>query len=175
MLQQKLWKQCLFSHLVFIAFIFGFNMLFQANPAFHGLVGTGVKIFVMMQGEFDFDDNLGYKSVHEHGGRNWSIQVTHFPWSKIYIQHALQKHRSISISISDFILSLLDMDGTHFHESFGWFDGQWYWWIEKDGHNNASQKKSRWHLVVIKTPTKIYLAWKPNVKQVERLIEKGKI
>ena len=31
-----------------------------------------------------------------------------------------------SISISDFILSLLDMDGTHFHESIGWFDSQWY-------------------------------------------------
>ena len=31
-----------------------------------------------------------------------------------------------SISISDFILSLLVMDGTHFYESFGWFDSQWY-------------------------------------------------
>ena len=59
----------------FIAFILGFNMLFQANPAFHGIIGTGVKIFVMMQGEFDFDDNLGYQNVHEHGGRNISIQV----------------------------------------------------------------------------------------------------
>ena len=57
---------------------FGFNMLFQANPAFHSLIGTAVKIFVMMQGEFDFDDNLGYKSVHEHGGRNWSIQEKQF-------------------------------------------------------------------------------------------------
>ena len=28
-----------------------------------------------MQGEFDFDDNLGYENVHEHGGRNISIQV----------------------------------------------------------------------------------------------------
>ena len=74
----KIMKTMLVFTPSFIAFIFGFNMLFQANPAFHGLIGTGVKIFVMMQGEFDFDDNLGYKSVHEHGGRNWSIQVTQF-------------------------------------------------------------------------------------------------
>ena len=59
----------------FIAFIFGFNMLFQANPGFHSLIGTAVKIFVMMQGEFDFDDNLAYDNVHDHGGRNVSIQV----------------------------------------------------------------------------------------------------
>ena len=74
----KIMKTMLVFTPSFIAFIFGFNMLFQANPAFHSLIGTAVKIFVMMQGEFDFDDNLGYKSVHEHGGRNWSIQEKQF-------------------------------------------------------------------------------------------------
>ena len=59
----------------FLAFIFGFNMLFQASPAFYGLIITSVKIFVMMQGEFDFDDTLSYENVQKHGGRNISIQV----------------------------------------------------------------------------------------------------
>jgi hypothetical protein len=72
---EKIIKTMLVFTTSFLAFIFGFNMLFQANPAFHGIIGTGVKIFVMMQGEFDFDDNLGYQNVHEHGGRNISIQV----------------------------------------------------------------------------------------------------
>ena len=72
---KKITKTMLVFTSSFIAFILGFNMLFQANPAFHGLIGTGVKVFVMMQGEFDFDDNLGYQNVHEHGGRNVSIQV----------------------------------------------------------------------------------------------------
>ena len=72
---EKIIKTMLVFTTSFLAFIFGFNMLFQANPAFHGIIGTGVKIFVMMQGEFNFDDNLGYQNVHEHGGRNVSIQV----------------------------------------------------------------------------------------------------
>ena len=58
-----------------VAFILAFNMMFQADPAFHGLPNTSVKIFVMMQGEFDFDDNLSYQKVKEDGGRNRSIQV----------------------------------------------------------------------------------------------------
>ena len=58
-----------------VAFILAFNMMFQADPAFHGLPNTSAKIFVMMQGEFDFDDNLSYQKVKEDGGRNRSIQV----------------------------------------------------------------------------------------------------
>ena len=57
------------------AFIFAFNMMFQADPVFHGGMNTMVKILVMMQGEFDFDDNLSYQKVKEEGGRNRSIQV----------------------------------------------------------------------------------------------------
>ena len=57
------------------AFIFAFNMMFQADPVFHGEINTMVKILVMMQGEFDFDDNLSYQKVVENGGRNVSIQV----------------------------------------------------------------------------------------------------
>ena len=88
----KIMKTMLVFTPSFIAFIFGFNMLFQANPAFHGLIDTAVKIFVMMQGEFDFDDNLGYKSVHEHGGRNVSIQVIlTFIYLKENTSHALEK------------------------------------------------------------------------------------
>ena len=60
----------------FIAFIFGFNMLYLTNPAFHGLIETSVKVFVMLQGEFEFDANLGYKTVHEHGGRNITVQAS---------------------------------------------------------------------------------------------------
>ena len=59
------------------AFIFAFNMMFQADPAFHGTINTLVKILVMMQGEFDFDENLSYQQVVENGGRNISIQVTY--------------------------------------------------------------------------------------------------
>ena len=58
-----------------IAFILAFNMMFQADPVFNGLPSTAVKILVMMQGEFDFDDNLSYQKVKEEGGRNRSIQV----------------------------------------------------------------------------------------------------
>ena len=61
------------------AFIFAFNMMFQADPVFHGGMNTMVKILVMMQGEFDFDDNLSYQQVVENGGRNISIQVTYLP------------------------------------------------------------------------------------------------
>ena len=57
------------------AFVFAFNMLYQANPIFHDLKSTLVKILVMMQGEFDFNDDLTTKKVKEHGGRNRSIQV----------------------------------------------------------------------------------------------------
>ena len=57
------------------AFVFAFNMLFQANPVFYGLYSTSVKIMVMMQGEFDFDDNISQEKVKEEGGRNHSIQV----------------------------------------------------------------------------------------------------
>ena len=59
----------------FLAFIFGFNMLFKANPAFHSMTSSLIKVFVMMTGEFNFDDNFGYRAVHEIGGRNFSIQV----------------------------------------------------------------------------------------------------
>ena len=65
----------------FIAFIFGFNMLYLTNPAFHGLVETSVKAFVMLQGEFEYDANLGYKTVHEHGGRNITVQAS--TWQSI--------------------------------------------------------------------------------------------
>ena len=57
------------------AFLFAFNMMFQADPVFNSLPNTAVKILVMMQGEFDFDDNLSYQKVKEEGGRNRSIQV----------------------------------------------------------------------------------------------------
>ena len=57
------------------AFVFAFNMLYQANPIFHDLKSTLVKILVMMQGEFDFNDDLTTRKVKEHGGRNRSIQV----------------------------------------------------------------------------------------------------
>ena len=57
------------------AFVFAFNMLYQADPVFHGIFSTLVKVLVMMQGEFDFDDNLSYQNVKNFGGRNVSIQV----------------------------------------------------------------------------------------------------
>ena len=57
------------------AFLLAFNMMFQADPVFSSLPSTAVKILVMMQGEFDFDDNLSYQKVKEEGGRNRSIQV----------------------------------------------------------------------------------------------------
>ena len=60
------------------AFILAFNMMFQADPVFKGLPNTSVKILVMMQGEFDFDDNLSYQKVNEEGGRNRSIQVIYY-------------------------------------------------------------------------------------------------
>ena len=59
----------------FFAFIFGFNILCKANPAFHSFTSSAIKVFVMMTGEFNFDDNFGYRIVHELGGRNFSIQV----------------------------------------------------------------------------------------------------
>ena len=59
----------------FLAFIFGFNMLFKANPGFHSWTSSAIKVFVMMTGEFNFDDNFGYRAVHDFGGRNFSIQV----------------------------------------------------------------------------------------------------
>ena len=59
----------------FLAFIFGFNMLFRANPAFHSVISSAIKVFVMMTGEFNFDENFGYRAVHDLGGRNFSIQV----------------------------------------------------------------------------------------------------
>ena len=117
---EKIIKTMLVFTTSFLAFIFGFNMLFQANPAFHGIIGTGVKIFVMMQGEFNFDDNLGYQNVHEHGGRNISIQV------KNTFKHTESKEKcniaNFFLSIADSVFSLLDMDGAYFHESIGWFD-----------------------------------------------------
>ena len=66
------------------AFVFAFNMMFQADPVFKNLVGTTVKILVMMQGEFDFDDNLSYEKVKEEGGRNRSIQVHIFYHKKVH-------------------------------------------------------------------------------------------
>ena len=62
-----------------VAFILAFNMMFQADPVFNSLPSTLVKILVMMQGEFDFDENLSYQQVVENGGRNISIQVTYLP------------------------------------------------------------------------------------------------
>ena len=59
-----------------VAFILAFNMMFQANLVFNSLSSTSAKILVMMQGEFDFDDNLSYQKVKEEGGRNRSIQVS---------------------------------------------------------------------------------------------------
>ena len=59
----------------FLAFIYGFNMLLKANPAFHSWTSSAIKVFVMMTGEFNFDENFGYIKVHEIGGRNYSIQV----------------------------------------------------------------------------------------------------
>ena len=58
-----------------VAFILAFNMMFQSNLVFNSLSSTSAKILVMMQGEFDFDDNLSYQKVKEEGGRNRSIQV----------------------------------------------------------------------------------------------------
>ena len=59
------------------AFLFAFNMLFQADPKFRGLKSTLFKILVMMQGEFDFDENFSNQQVKKSGGRNVSIQVIH--------------------------------------------------------------------------------------------------
>ena len=59
-----------------VAFILAFNMMFQSNLVFNSLSSTSAKILVMMQGEFDFDDNLSYQKVKEEGGRNRSIQVS---------------------------------------------------------------------------------------------------
>ena len=50
-------------------------MLLKANPAFHSWTSSAIKVFVMMTGEFNFDENFGYIKVHEIGGRNYSIQV----------------------------------------------------------------------------------------------------
>ena len=58
------------------AFLLAFNMMFQADPVFNSLTSTAVKILVMMQGEFDFDDNLSYKKAKEEGGRNRSTKVS---------------------------------------------------------------------------------------------------
>ena len=69
------------------AFIFAFNMLFQADPVFYGLYSTSVKILVMMQGEFEFDENFSSQKVKEEGGRNHSIQVM--------LKHSVSKNKCV--------------------------------------------------------------------------------
>ena len=72
---KKIFKTIFIFGPSFLAFIFGFNMLFKANPAFNSITSSTLKVFVMMTGEFNFDDNFGYRAVHDFGGRNISIQV----------------------------------------------------------------------------------------------------
>ena len=75
-----------------VAFILAFNMMFQSNLVFNSLSSTSAKILVMMQGEFDFDDNLSYQKVKEEGGRNRSIQVKELSQDEILI---LEKKRRL--------------------------------------------------------------------------------
>ena len=57
--------------------VYSFNILYQSSPAFKGHQSL-IKMIAMMQGEFDYADNLSSQIVKEDGGRNLSIQVFNF-------------------------------------------------------------------------------------------------
>ena len=87
-------REIIKTMLVFIpsmlAFVYGFRIMYRASESesFDGFSHTLVKLFVMMLGEFDYDDNISHQHVREEGGRNISIQVR----PKIFQIILLQKY-----------------------------------------------------------------------------------
>ena len=59
----------------FIAFTLTFNILMQSSEIFQSTKNTGLKVFVMMLGEFEFTDYFITHEVSKVGGRNISVQL----------------------------------------------------------------------------------------------------
>lgn len=59
----------------FIAFTLTFNILMQSSEIFQDTKNTGLKVFVMMLGEFEFTDYFTTHEVSKIGGRNNSVQI----------------------------------------------------------------------------------------------------
>ena len=59
----------------FIAFTLTFNILMQSSEIFQSTKNTGLKVFVMMLGEFEFADYFTTHEVSKVGGRNISVQL----------------------------------------------------------------------------------------------------
>ena len=60
---------------IFIAFTLTFNILMQSSEIFQSTKNTGLKVFVMMLGEFEFTDYFITHEVSKIGGRNNSVQL----------------------------------------------------------------------------------------------------
>ena len=60
---------------IFIAFTLTFNILMQSSEIFQSTKNTGLKVFVMMLGEFEFTDYFTTHEVSKVGGRNISVQL----------------------------------------------------------------------------------------------------
>ena len=59
----------------FLAFTLTFNILMQSSEIFQSTKNTGLKVFVMMLGEFEFTDSFTTHEVGKIGGRNNSVQL----------------------------------------------------------------------------------------------------
>ena len=46
-----------------------------SNDTFKGPVSSLIKVFTMILGEFDFEDNFLHDKVAENNGSNWSVQI----------------------------------------------------------------------------------------------------
>ena len=59
----------------FFAFVFGFFILLQPMKKFRSYFATFVKIFSMMVGDLNYDEDFSYDQVEIHGARNMSTQI----------------------------------------------------------------------------------------------------
>ena len=73
-------KKIVFVLMVFVPSLLGFTCAFHfflhGNPQFQESKAAFLKVWIMMLGEYDYEDNFGWSAVHDFGGRNGSLHVS---------------------------------------------------------------------------------------------------